>query len=123
MRFHPDVQTHYGVIPRFGDADAITWFEFEPCYLLHVINCWEEGDWIVMDGCREPDPVNKPDAEDGDLASMLAQRRRVFQLYRWRLNLKTGEVREHLIDDLNTEFPMINPLYGGRCSQITYNQY
>lgn len=123
VRFHPDVPTRYGVIPRFGAADAITWFECEPCYLLHVINCWEAGDWIVMDGCRQPDPVNQPDAEDGDLASMLAQRRRVFQLYRWRLNLKTGEVREHLIDDLNTEFPMINPLYGGRRSQITYNQY
>ncbi len=123
VRFHPDVPTRYGIIPRFGDSDAVTWFECDPCYLLHVINCWEEGDWIVMDGCRQPDPVNKPDAADGDLASMLAQRRRVFQLYRWQFNLKTGEVREHLVDDLNTEFPMINPLYGGRRSQFTYNQY
>lgn len=37
--------------------------------------------------------------------------------------MRTGEVREHVIDDLNTEFPMINPLYGGRPSQYTYNQY
>ena len=26
--FHPDVPTRYGVIPRFGRADAVRWFDF-----------------------------------------------------------------------------------------------
>lgn len=120
--FHPDVPTRYGVLPRFGQADSIRWFEFKPCYMLHVVNCWEEGDWVVMLGCRTADPTLRPDPRDGHLAAMLSFLKLQANLYAWRMNLKTGETREGDIDDLNAEFPMINPSSLGHKNRFSYHQ-
>ena len=53
---------------------------------------------------------------------MMAQRRRIHVLYRWSFNMRTGEVREGPIDDLNTEFPTANHNFLGRKSRISFNQ-
>ena len=122
--FHPDVPTRYGVLPRFGNNEDIRWFEFKPCYMLHVINCWEEGDWIVQVGCRTDNPnAVKPKAEDGPLAGMIAFLTLQANLYEWRMNLKTGETREGPIDQTNLEFPYINRHYLGRKNRYAYLQY
>jgi carotenoid cleavage dioxygenase len=65
-----------------------------------------------------------PNAQDGEgeLASMLAYMRLEANAYRWRFNLKTGEVREGDIDDLNTEFNKSNPLFHGVKSKFSYHQ-
>ncbi len=122
LTFHRDIPTRFGIIPRRGGSGDVSWFECEPCYILHVTNCWEEGDWVIMDGCRSTNPM--PDAQqgEGELASMLAYMRLEANAYRWRFNLKTGEVREGDIDDLNTEFNRSNPLYHGRPSKYSYHQ-
>ncbi|MBT6275477.1 MAG: dioxygenase [Chromatiales bacterium] len=123
VRFHRDVPARFGILPRHGDGSQVKWFEAEPCYILHVVNCWEEGDWIVMDACRQPEPIAKPDEGDGELAKMLAFRRRTHVLHRWRFNLRTGEVREGPLESLNMEFPRINPLFLGRETRYSYYQY
>jgi carotenoid cleavage dioxygenase-like enzyme len=123
VRFHPDVPARFGVIPRRGKAHEVRWFEAQPCYLLHVVNTFEEGDWVVMDGCRQANPIPTPDPADAGLAKMLAFRRRVHAFYRWRFNMRTGEVQEYEIDDLNTEFPRVNPLRVGLPYRYAYNQY
>ena len=92
--FHRDVPTRYGVIPRLGSNDDVRWFECEPCYMLHVVNCWEEDDWVVMVGCRTRDPSLRPDPADGPIAAMLSGLKLQANLYRWRLNMKTGAVEE-----------------------------
>jgi carotenoid cleavage dioxygenase len=122
VRFHPEIPARFGIIPRFGEAGDIRWFEAEPCYILHLVNCWEDGDWVHQVGCRQADPGYTRDQKDGPLASMMAQRRRVHVLYRWSFNMKTGEVREGMLDDLNTEFPMINANYLGRPTRYAFNQ-
>ncbi|MEM6732032.1 MAG: carotenoid oxygenase family protein [Myxococcota bacterium] len=120
--FHRDVPTRYGVIPRFGvDAD-VKWFEFEPCFMLHVVNAWEDGDWVVMLGCRTSDPTLHPDRRDGKLAAMLSGLKLQANLYEWRMNLATGETRERSVDDLNAEFPMIRPDRLGIRSRFSYHQ-
>lgn len=123
VTFHPDVPARFGVIPRHGKSGQIRWFEADPCYILHVINCWEEGDEIVMLGCRQGNPGGRRDPSDGPLASQLAERRRLHQLHEWRFNLKTGATKERMLDDLNTEFPTINRLYLGVKSRFAYLQY
>jgi len=122
-RFHRDIPTRFGVLPRRGRSDEVRWFEFEPCYVLHMVNAWEEGDWIVMDGCRQPDPqiVRRP--EEGVLASMLGYLRIRSHLHRWRMNLRTGEAREEQLDDLNVEFPLPDTdLYGVK-TRYSYHHY
>jgi len=49
-RFHPELPARLGVIPRRGGTGDIRWFEFEPTYVLHRTNAWEEGDEVVVDG-------------------------------------------------------------------------
>jgi carotenoid cleavage dioxygenase-like enzyme len=122
LTFHRDIPTRFGIIPRRGQGSEVRWFECQPCYILHVTNCWEEGDWVVMDGCRSLNPM--PDAQpgEGDLSSMLAYMRLEANAYRWRFNLKTGEVREGDIDDLNTEFNKSNPIFHGVKSKYSYHQ-
>ncbi|MBX2802559.1 MAG: carotenoid oxygenase family protein [Myxococcales bacterium] len=120
--FHPDVPTRYGVIPRFGTDGDVRWFEFEPCYMLHVVNCWEEGDWVVMVGCRTAEPVLRPDPRDGKIAAMLSFLKLQANLYEWRMNLVTGETRERDLHDLNAEFPMINDAWLGRRNRFSYHQ-
>ncbi|MFT5433952.1 MAG: carotenoid cleavage dioxygenase-like enzyme [Myxococcota bacterium] len=119
--FHPDVPTRYGVIPRFGTDADVRWFEFESCYVLHVVNCWERGDEVVMVGCRTNDPTLKPDRRDGRIAAMLSGLKLQANLYEWRMNLVTGETSERPLDDLNAEFPMINDAHLGRRNRFSYH--
>ncbi|MCB9679280.1 MAG: carotenoid oxygenase family protein [Alphaproteobacteria bacterium] len=119
--FHPEVPTRYGVIPRFGKGTDVRWFDFEPCYMLHVVNCWEDGDWVVMIGCRTTDPSLKPDKRDGKIAAMLSGLELQANLYVWGMNLATGETREGPMDDLNAEFPMIHPGMLGRKNRWSYH--
>jgi carotenoid cleavage dioxygenase len=123
VRFHPDVPARFGVIPRHGRGDEIRWFEAEPCYMLHVVNAWEDEDEIVMVGCRLPNPGGQRDKSEGPLASQLAERRRVHQLHEWRFNLTTGRTRERMLDDTNTEFPTINRLFIGAPTRYAYHQF
>jgi carotenoid cleavage dioxygenase len=121
LEFHRDLPTRFGLIPRLGTK--VTWFDCEPCFVLHTSNAWEEGDWVIMDGCRSINPMPSAKPEEGDLSHMLAYMRLEAHNYRWRFNLKTGEVREGPLDDLNTEFNKSNPLFHGIKSKYAYHQY
>lgn len=123
MTFHRDVPTRFGVQPRYGKGSEVKWFDCEPCYILHVVNCWEEGDWVIQVGCRSTNPMPKADPTEGDLSHMLAYMRLEANMYVWKFNMKTGEVIEHDIDTLNSEFCRSNPLYMGYKSRYSYNQY
>ncbi len=102
VRFHKDMPTRLGVIPRRGTPEDIRWFEAEPTYVLHVINCFEDGDEIVMDGYAQKDPTHFSLLETGCHA------------YRWRMNQTTGKVTEGPLEDVFSEFGMINPRYAGK---------
>lgn len=123
VTFYPDIPTRFGIVPRRGNGADVRWFECEPCYILHTTNCWEEGDWVVMDGCRSLNPMPDVQPGEGELASMLAYMRLEANAYRWRFNLRTGEVREGDIDDLNTEFNKSNPIFHGVKSKFSYHQH
>jgi carotenoid cleavage dioxygenase-like enzyme len=122
-RFHRDLPSRFGVLPRRGGTDDVRWFEFEPGYVLHMVNAWEEGDWIVMDGCFQPDPTIQRRPEEGELASMLGYLRIRAHLHRWRMNLVTGETREEQLDDLNVEFCLPDTERYGVKTRWSYHQH
>ncbi|KAK9208106.1 hypothetical protein WN944_000460 [Citrus x changshan-huyou] len=35
-----------GIMPRYGDADSVKWFDVEPNCTFHIINCFEDGDEV-----------------------------------------------------------------------------
>ncbi len=123
IRFHADQPSRFAVLPRYGSAKDIRWFEAKPSYMLHVVNAWEEGDEVVMVGT----PYRVHSLPDGQLDARrlertINQRQRDFMLYEWRFDLATGKTHERVIDDvLNTEFPVINSFYQGRKNRYSYN--
>jgi carotenoid cleavage dioxygenase-like enzyme len=88
--------------------------------MFHVANAWEDGDEVVLLGCR----ANRTDIADAtenmadENKGMLDQ---LALLTEWRLNRATGEVKERNIDpNLYCEFPRINEDLVGRPSRYAY---
>jgi carotenoid cleavage dioxygenase len=76
-----------------------------------------------MNGCRTDDPTLHPDPKDGKIAAMLSGLKLQANLYQWRFNMKTGEVREGDLDDYNAEFPMIAVSMLGKRNRYAYLQH
>ncbi len=121
LHFMADTPSRFGIIPRHGAADQIRWFEAEPCYIYHSINAWEDGDEIVMDVCRFRLPGPPAIELRGPLASILNYLRLDAYVHRYRFDLRTGRTREEMLDDRNTEFPMIHPARFGERNRYAYN--
>lgn len=107
-----DQPTRFGVVPRRGDLtgnSAVKWFEFPTCYIYHVINCWEEGDDVVMAACKMVPNGFEPDlASYGPYAPMVTVLALRAQPFIWRMNMKTGKGVETQLDDALSEFPVVN---------------
>lgn len=123
IAFHPELPTRFGVIPRYGAPSDIRWFEASPCFIYHVVNAFEEGEEVVMVGCRYMPPTDAAGRIDAPkMARMIAQLQMDARLYRWRFNLRTGLTREEMIDpDNNLEFPTYNTALTGRRTAWSYS--
>lgn len=120
-RFHPDLPSRFGVLPRLGTE--VRWFEADPTYVLHFTNAYEDGEEIVLDGFHQGCPEPEDPRGEGIHQRMfrfLAVERLQTRLHRWRLNLRTGQVKEERLSERFTEFGMINPGHGGRSYRYAY---
>jgi carotenoid cleavage dioxygenase len=112
LAFFRDRPTRIGLLPRRG-GDEVRWFEADPCYVYHLSGCWEEGDEVVLVGCRIADPIpERPSADER--TPRLDTIELVPHLYRWRLDTRTGAVRGEQLDDVPTEFPRVDDRTWGR---------
>ena len=115
LMFEKDRASRFGIVPRHGDNNDVRWFETPACFVWHTLNAYEEGDEVVLLGCR----VNsanlfatedvESDAE-GDIPRM----------HRWRFNMKDGSVREERLDDAASEFPRVNDNFLGQPTRYGY---
>ncbi len=112
IRFFRDRPSRFGVLPRDGGNDDVRWFEHDPCYVYHLDGSWEEGDDIVIVGCRVADPI--PDRPHAGVVPLLDRIELVPQLYRWRIHTATGDVTGEVLDDVPTEFPRVDDRSWGR---------
>ncbi len=120
--FDASLPIRFGVIPRKGASDSIRWFEFSSCFLYHVVNCWEEGDDVVMVACRYM-PAKKEDGsiDEERTAKMIGGLMMDARLWRYRMNVKTGEASEECLNpDFNVEFPTYNSALTGRYTKWAY---
>ena len=122
IEFHPEMHSRFGVIARFGAADSIRWFDFTPCYLYHIVNAWEDGDWLVMVGCRYMPTIDAQGRIDAQrTAKNVAELVMCARLWVWKMNLKTGDTAEHVLNDTcNAEFPTCNARRTGRRTRFGY---
>jgi len=137
IQFEKESYARIGVMPRYGDADSVVWFNVEPFCMFHLVNCFEEGDEVVVQGLRSPDSIipgprlapNKCDSKmseltEDDKPNEGTTKEFFFRLYQWRLNLKTKSVSgEYLTGtEFSFEFPIINNQYTGLQHSYAYAQ-
>uniref|UniRef100_A0A5B7CCU4 Carotenoid 9,10(9',10')-cleavage dioxygenase 1-like n=1 Tax=Davidia involucrata TaxID=16924 RepID=A0A5B7CCU4_DAVIN len=142
IKYEKEKDARIGVMPRYGDADSIKWFEVESYCTFHILNCFEDGDEVVVRGCKAkgaiipgPEwgqdkfewfsrgfkPLNSIEENtDNSTADGL-----LFAcVYEWRLNMKTDEVKERNLSgtEFSMDFPMINEDFTGVKHKYGYTQ-
>jgi carotenoid cleavage dioxygenase-like enzyme len=125
VEFHADRKTRFAIIPRYGRADEVRWFEAEPTYVLHWLNAHEDGETVVLDGYfqEEPQPTSLPQAPPGleRMMAYLDQERFRPKFHRWRFDLKTGRTHEERLLERNLEFGMMNQRRAGKPYRYAYH--
>mmetsp|Transcript_48216 Transcript_48216/g.151435 ORF Transcript_48216/g.151435 Transcript_48216/m.151435 type:complete len:622 (-) Transcript_48216:317-2182(-) len=131
ITFERSATARIGLVPRYG-SDAEQWFEVETGYAFHLLNAYEDGDDVVLRGCRAdamrltfPWTDGKLDREafvrqyfgkeGGSRAAREASR-----LYEWRLHRKTGTVTERDVHGSFVDFPVINKQFEGQKHRFGY---
>jgi len=122
-RFYRDRPSRIGIVPRRGGTGDVRWFEVEPFYMYHTVNAWEDGDTVVLTGCRVANPlVDDPGRPAGNAVETAVGFLAVEPVYyRWHLDLDSGAVREEQLDDVITEFPRMNDIRLGRRSRYSFH--
>ncbi|XVE84600.1 hypothetical protein DITRI_Ditri17bG0025700 [Diplodiscus trichospermus] len=126
VKYEKEGNARIGVMPRYGDADSIQWFKVEQNCTFHLFNCFEDGDEVVMWGCRAlnslipgPDPGKdrfdwfsekfRPVKPTERSIDALSEDQLIFpRPYEWRMNMRTGDIKERNL--VGTEFPMDFPI-------------
>ncbi|MGM0563822.1 MAG: carotenoid oxygenase family protein [Pseudomonadota bacterium] len=86
-----------GLLPREGSADAIRWYELEPCYVFHTCNAFDAPDGsVVVD-------VVAHDRMFVDSLQGPTQSRITFE--RWTLPAGGDRVQRQVLSTLPQEFP------------------
>lgn len=122
VRFFPHLPSRFAILPRRGAPEDVRWFEAKPCYVLHWINAYEEGDEVVLDGyAQNPKLGHKVPLPEAMKPFQVLDINGVgAHAYRWRFNLKTGAVTEGPIEEEVSEFGMINPKFAGKPYRYTW---
>jgi carotenoid cleavage dioxygenase-like enzyme len=103
MPFHWDAGygARIGVLSRTDPFGEVRWFSIAPCYVFHTLNAHESGDRIVLHVVRYAH-LWWDGHEDAPST-----------LWRWTVDLSTGEVTEEQLDDRPCEFPRIDDRLAG----------
>jgi len=99
-----------GLLDRQNLDAPARWFEIAPCFMWHLSSAWDDGDDFVLVGARM-EGATRIDArghEHDDLPLVDGEHRFDSHPHMWRLNTKTGAVRESALDDAYVEFPRVN---------------
>ena len=113
ISWQPQHGARIGVMPRDGGNDDVVWFELDPFFVFHFLNGWDDGDTVVVDGCRAP---HMPVAFGTDVLTEPAQP----LLHRWSMNLADGTVTETQLDDRPGDFPRLNIHRSGMANRYGY---
>ncbi|KAI3791989.1 hypothetical protein L2E82_05857 [Cichorium intybus] len=138
IKYDRDGYARIGVMPRYGDADSVRWFEVETCCVFHIINTFEDGDEVIMRAFRANDSIIPGPDLGLNKFEWFSSRFKSYEsdtnfssdesffsrAYEWRLNMKNGEVRERYLTGttVSMDFPMINENFLGVKNKYGYAQ-
>ncbi|OMO91085.1 Carotenoid oxygenase [Corchorus olitorius] len=145
LKYEREGNARIGIMPRYGDSDSIQWFQVKPNCTFHLINCFEEGDEVIVWGSRALESVipvpgsgsekfewfppkfrpGKPIEESDNMDAISDEELMFNRPYEWRLNMRTGHVQERNLTGPNEfpmEFPFINQAFTGLKNKYGYTQ-
>ena len=109
--WQPDLGARLGVMPRYGDASEVEWFEIPPCFVFHTFNAYENATGqVVLEGCRL-ESLNLQEFTSAEQAPTP---------WTWTIDLERKEVQEGPILDLGLDFPKIDDRVQGREHRYNY---
>src|SRR5690606_30667302 len=94
-------------------AAGVRWVEVEPFWMFHVLNAHDDGDTVVVEGCRAA-RLNTTFGDDvlpGPVHPYL---------HRWRVDVRTMEVVDEPLDDRPADFPRVNDDHAGLPARYGY---
>jgi carotenoid cleavage dioxygenase len=100
-----------GLLPREAEAEAVRWFDVQPCYVFHPLNAYDDGDRVVLDVVRHPRMF---------ATHLLGPDEGGTSLERWTLDLGSGKLTEERLDDRPQEFPRVDERLVGRRHRFGY---
>ncbi len=91
----------------------MAWIEVDPFFMFHTLNAYDDGDIVVVEGCRAP----RLNVSFGgaDLAEVVHPK-----LHRWRIDTVAGTVTDEPLDDRPGDFPRINDDWAGFGTRYGY---
>lgn len=104
IRWSDDYPARFGIMPRDGSDADVRWFDVDPCYVFHTLNAHDDGDEVVVQGCRlneiwrDSADIGDPDSTSDDSAP---------RMWEWRFDLSTGGVSERQLDERPSDFPRV----------------
>nr|XP_033512251.1 carotenoid 9,10(9',10')-cleavage dioxygenase 1-like isoform X2 [Nicotiana tomentosiformis] len=131
IKYDKDGYARIGVMPRYGDANSVKWFEVQTCCVLHLVNCFEDNNEVVVRACRARESVLprqqsfKGSKEISSIENNNESSVEPFFVHvcEWRLNMRTGEVKEkNATTEFSMEFPVINEKFVGLRNRFGYLQ-
>ena len=106
-----------GLLPLDGPdgaagAEAVRWFEIDPCYIFHPLNAYDLPDGrVVLDAVRHPKVFDR---------QRLGPDEGPPRLDRWTIDPGTGRVDQETLDDRPQEFPRLHEGFQGREHRYGY---
>lgn len=94
-----------GLLPLGGSGDETRWYEIEPCYSFHPLNAYDDGESVVIDLVRYARMFDAARLGPDDGTPML---------WRYTIDVGTGEVRDEQLSDVPMEFPRVDERLVGR---------
>ncbi|GAB2827673.1 hypothetical protein GCM10022221_27430 [Actinocorallia aurea] len=94
-----DYRARVGIMPREGGNADVRWFDIDPCYVMHPLNAYDDGETVVLDVARMPKIFDNDDASIGEVTTTLE---------RWTADLRTGRLTRALLDDRSQDFPRVD---------------
>jgi carotenoid cleavage dioxygenase len=108
----PSYGARLGVMPRTGTSADVQWIEIDPCYVFHILNCFDDGERIVMDVM-----LHATMFEGSTIGPNEPERP---TLHRWTIDPTAGTVTDDALDDHHAEFPRLDERLAGRRHRYGY---
>ena len=113
IRWEPERGARIGVLERGAPGDSIRWVEADPFWVFHFLNGHDDGDAVVVTGCRAP-RLNTSFGEEALTEAI------VPTLHRWRVDPAAGTLTEEQLDDRPGDFPRLDDRRSGLDARFGY---